>query len=92
MRPASHAARLAELALLDVLDVREDGSLRLNDAFREECIAAFDADPSCLDRVFQERILARAVERGFAALADLDELALAALEIAVGDEEEAQAA
>lgn len=86
MVPVAPDARLAELAWLDVLDVRPDGSLALNAAFHEECIAAYDADPDCLGTVFQARLLARAAERGMG-LVDVDELALAALEIAAAEED-----
>ena len=87
MPPVTADPRLAELALLDVLDVRADGTLALNAAFRAECVARYESDASCLGTVFQARILARAVERGFAAVADVDGLALLALEVAVQGEE-----
>lgn len=74
-------ARLAELAALDVLDVRTDGALRLNATFVAKCLAAYDADPSCLDSVIRDHIVARAGERAVALSTDPDELALAALEI-----------
>jgi len=80
-------ARLAELVLLDVLDVTLDGTLHLNAAFVAKCRAALDADPACLDDVFQTHILARAAERGFA-LVGVENLVLTALEVAVGDETE----
>lgn len=83
-------ARLAELVVLDVLDVAEDGTLRLNAAFRDECVAAYSEDASCLGTVVQDRILARAAASGYACL-DLDLLALAALEAAEPDGSEAQA-
>lgn len=83
--------RLAELVHLDVLDLRLDGSLALNEAFRAECLAAYEHDPSCLSTVFQERILQRAVSYGFAGCIDVDELALLALEIAVEDEQRSEA-
>lgn len=81
-------ARVAELVLLDVLDVARDGKLRLNDEFRDACIAAYEADPSCLGDVFQAFILARATAAGYAGVVDLDGLALVALEIAAGEAEE----
>lgn len=77
-------ARLAELAYLDVLDVSYDGKLHLNAAFVAECRAALDADPACLDDVFQTHILARAAALGMA-LVDVEDLTLTALEVAVGD-------
>lgn len=78
--------RLAELVVLDVLDVAYDGTLRLNEAFRAECAAAYDADASCLGTVIQDRILARAAAAGYGCV-DVDELALAALETDVDESE-----
>lgn len=83
-------ARLAELTILDILDVTPEGKLRLNPAFRDECRRFYDADPSCLDTVFQERIVARAVDYGYAGCLDVDDLALAALELAAAEAEESQ--
>lgn len=82
---------LAELAVLDVVDVLPDGSLRLSDAFVAECVAHLDSDPSILDTVVQDRILARALERGYAGLLNADELALAALELGAAEEPDARA-
>lgn len=84
MPPVTADARLAELVHLDVLDVTPDGRLSMNAGFIAMCRAAIDADPTCLDDVFQSHILARAAERGFAIL-DVDAMALAALEVAVGE-------
>lgn len=78
-------AAVAELALLDVVDLQPDGTVRLNESFLEACLAAYDADPSCLDEVFHQHILARATERGYAGCVDLDNLALAALEVGAGE-------
>lgn len=87
MPPVTLDARAAELAHLDVIDIREDGTLVLNPAFRAACIAALDADPRCIDTVVQDHILARAVERGFAGCVDIEELAFSALEIGIAEEE-----
>lgn len=84
-------ARLADLAFLDVIDLAPDGRWTLNEGFRLACVAAYDADPSSLDHVIQDVILARAMARGVAAVLDVDELALAALEVSDQDEAEASA-
>jgi hypothetical protein len=80
-------ARVAELVQLDVLDVLPDGTLAFNEAFRVACLAAYDAKVATLDDVFQRMILVRAVERGYAGCANVDDLALVALEVAVADAE-----
>lgn len=82
-------ARLADLAYLDVLDVRLDGSYALNAEFYAAALQAHAADPSRFGSIFGDLILARAMARGVA-LMDVEELALAALEVAV-DAEEARA-
>lgn len=82
---------LAELAVLDVVDVLADGTMRLNPDFVADCLARYDADPSCLGTVFQERIVERAVERGYAGCVDADELTLAALVLGAEEEEERNA-
>lgn len=79
-------ARLAELAYLDVVDVTADGQVVLNGEFRAICIAAYDQG-ALLDDVFQDCILARAMQRGFVGCIDLDDLALAALEIGAAEAE-----
>lgn len=81
-------ARFAELAFLDVLDVTPEGRLRLNPGFRDACRQAFESDADCLDNVFQDHILARAIAYGYAGCTDVDELALAALEVAAAEAEE----
>lgn len=81
MPPVMMDARLVELAALDVLDVRPDGSLCMNASFVARCLAAYEADPSSLDTVIRDHILASAGERDVALLTDADELALAALEV-----------
>lgn len=78
--------RLSELAALDVVDVRPDGALTLNAAFVARCMAAYDADPSCLDTVIQDHVVARAIERGHALWNAPEELALAALELGAPEE------
>lgn len=87
-----HAVRadghLAELAILDVVDVTPEGAYVLNAAFRAACITAYD-EGADLETVFAECILARALERGYAGCADLDALALAALEIGAAAEADA---
>lgn len=82
--------RLADLVHLDVLDLRIDGSYALNAEFLAAARTAFEEDPATFDRVLGDLILARAMARGFALL-DVDELALAALEVASADEEDARA-
>lgn len=74
-------ARIAELVQLDVLDYDDTGSLRLNASFIATCRQLFEADGSCLDFVFQDEIIARAQARGVL-LTNVDDLALAALEVA----------
>lgn len=77
---------LAELVMMDVVDVRADGTFALNARFVHECRAAYDADPSRFDEIVSEAILARAISRGFAVV-DLDDLTIAALEIAANEAE-----
>ncbi len=74
-------AHLAELALLDIVDVMEDGTLMLNEEFVDACTRVLDKDPSRFDTVIQEHILARALERGYAGCFDVDGMALTALEL-----------
>lgn len=76
--------RLAELVFLDVVDLTDEGAYVLNAAFREECIATYEAGVE-LEDVFSARIMARAIERGFAGCVDLDDLALAALEVGAAE-------
>jgi hypothetical protein len=78
---------VAELVHLDVIDIAPDGAYTFNESFRAACIAAYDGGKATLDDVFQRMILARAIERGFAGVANVDDLALTALEIAVADAE-----
>lgn len=79
-------AHFAELAVLDVIDVRVDGTLRLNPEFVEECIAALDSEPGNIATVVQDCIVARAWSRGFAGCANVDAMALAALELGATEE------
>lgn len=79
-------AHLAELAILDVIDVRVDGSLRLNPEFVEECVDALDAAPGSIATVVQDCIVARAWARGYAGCANADAMALAALELGATEE------
>ncbi|GEM_PF-3952044 len=80
-------ARLADLVVLDVLDLRLDGAYALNREFLEACRAAFDAEPGRLDGVVSDLILARAMARGYAGAVDLQGLTLAALEIGAAEPE-----
>ena len=65
MLPVKLDARLAELASLDVLDVRPDGSFRLNATFVAECLAAHAGAPAPeAGALLREQILARAAARG----------------------------
>lgn len=76
--------RIAQLAVLDVVDVLSDGTLVLNRSFVAECRAKYDADPSLLEYVIKREIVARAREMGV--VIDADGLVLAALEVgAPGD-------
>ncbi len=77
---------LAELALLDVIDVRLDGSLALNREFVAELMQAFDEDPGSLATVVQGCIMERAAARGYWACVDVDDMALAALELGATEE------
>jgi predicted component of type VI protein secretion system len=57
-------ARLAELALLDVVDLRDDGTIRLNATFVATCMLAHAQSPAETEAVVRDCILARAEERG----------------------------
>lgn len=81
MPPVMMDVRLVELAALDVLDLRADGSLCMNKDFVARCLAAYEADPSTLDTVIRDHILACAGEHDVALLSDAEELALAVLEL-----------
>jgi hypothetical protein len=74
-------ASLAELALLDVIDVRLDGSCAVNEDFLGACRAAYRADPGRFDDIVPAKILARAMVRGLAEGLDVDALTLAVLEV-----------
>lgn len=76
-----------ELALLDVVDARLDGSFVLNADFVAACRVAFQANPRDMDEILPTMILARALGRGLAEGLDVDALAVAALEIAATDAE-----
>jgi hypothetical protein len=75
-------AALADLALLDVIDVRLDGSYAINQEFLAACRAAYVAAPHRFDDIVPGMILARAMARGLAHALDVDALTLAAFEIA----------
>lgn len=77
--------RFAQLATLDVVDVRSDGTLALNETFLMECRAAYDADPSRIGTVIGSQIRDRALDGGLVVEIDLEALTLAALEIGEGD-------
>lgn len=79
--------RFAQLATLDVLDVRSDGTLALNETFLMECRAAYAADPSRIDTVIGSKIRDRAAAGGMVVEIDLEALTLAALEIGERDSE-----
>lgn len=72
---------LGQLARLDVVDVRPDGTLRLNAAFVADCRAAYAADPSVIDTVISTQILRRALAQGSVVEIDLEAATLAALEV-----------
>lgn len=76
--------RIADLVHLDVLDIRADGSYAINARFLSDAREAHLRDPAAFDRIFGDLILARALKLGYA-LFDVDELALAALEVAAND-------
>lgn len=76
---------LAELAVLDVVDVTAEGRLRLNAAFVEACMASLDREPGRLGTIVQDQIVARAVERGYAGCLDAEAMALAALELGAAE-------
>jgi hypothetical protein len=78
-------ARIADLVVLDVLDVRLDGSYAVNEEFLAACRAAYTADPRRLDDVVPDLILARAMARGYAGAVDLEGLTLALLEIGAAE-------
>lgn len=79
-------AQLAELAQLDVVDVLVDGTLCLNADFVADCARHYADDPSRLGTIFQDRIVARALERGYAGCVDADGLALCALELGAAEQ------
>jgi hypothetical protein len=72
-------AQLMQLAHLDVIDVRSDGSLVLNGRFLTECQDAYAADSSLLGTVIGSYILARALAIGV--VVDVEGLTLAALDV-----------
>lgn len=75
-------ARVAELAYLDVIGVRNDGSLYLDATFVAKCLAAYGVDPRTdPDAVVREEILARAAERRHAPKTAPARLASAALNL-----------
>ena len=82
-------ARLADLVLLDVLDMSLDGGYALNAAFVAACRAAYAAHPRDFDSIVPDMILARAMARGYSSGIDVDALTLAALEIGAGVEADA---
>lgn len=72
---------MAQLARLNVIDVRPDGTLVLNAAFVDECRAAYAADSSILNTVVGTQILKRALAQDVVIQMDLAAATLAALEV-----------
>lgn len=76
---------LVQLARLDVVDMRADGTLVLNSAFVEDCRAAYAADASIIDTVIGMQILKRALTHEIVIAFDLEAATLAALEVGAVD-------
>lgn len=72
---------LGQLARLDVVDVRADGTLALNATFVDDCRSAYAADPSILDTVIATQILKRALAQEIVVQLDVDAATLAALAV-----------
>jgi len=79
--------RLAELAFLDVVDLRLDGAYAVNLDFLARCREAYEAHPEHFDTILPKLLRERAMERGIVALRDVRGLVDALLEVVAAEEE-----